>query len=260
MLGATSQWVDEPGAGPVLAPGAVVLSCFPSVGLAATVAAHYIVQALKLPRIGLFDTPVAPPVAVVQAGQVHPPIRVYGRKDLAVVVSEFPPSIAAASPLSQAILEGAEGRRARLVLCLEGVVPHPLGSEEEEAEEKVWAVLARADAGLRKSFDGAGARPLEDGVIGGVSGAMLVQAIRRKVPVAVTLVSARATEGYPDHRAAATLIEALDRFLPELEIDTHPLRSQAEIIEKALREAMKRRPSEAEESAPAPGTATGMYQ
>lgn len=252
------RWVDE-GASPTLEPGAVVLSCFPSAGLAATVAAHYIVQALSLPRIGLFESAETPPIAIVQSGQVHPPVRVYGRKDLAVILSEFPPPLATVGGLSRAILDGAESRRVRLVLGLEGVVPHPLGGEEGEAEESLWAVMSRTDPARMQTFQAAGLRPLEDGVIGGLSGAMLVAGIRRSVPVAVTLVSARATEGYPDHRAAAALIEGLDRFLPELQIDTKPLRSQAEIIERALREAMKRRPK-AETTEVAPQAEPTMYQ
>ncbi len=245
MQSTAPRWVDETGV-PLLEPGGVLLSCFPSAGLAATVAAHYIVQALGLPRIGLFELPDTPPVAIIQSGKVHPPVRVYGRKDLAVIVSEFPPPLASVGSLSRAILDGAESRRVRLVLALEGVVPQPLGTEEEAAEESVWAVLARSDPALMRTFQAAGTRALEDGVIGGLSGSLLVAGIRRTVPVAVTLVSARATEGYPDHRAAAALIEALDRILPELAIDTGPLRSQAEAIEKALREAMRRRPKSAE--------------
>lgn len=252
------RWVDEPGAA-LPEPGAVLLSCFPSAGLAATVAGHYIVGALGLPRIGIFELPEIPPVAIVQSGQVQPPIRVYGRKDLAVVLSEFPPPLGVVGELSRAILDGAESRRVRLVLGLEGVVPQPLGSDEGDAEESVWAVLARRDPALMRTFQAAGTRALEDGVIGGLSGALLVGAIRRTIPVAVSLVSARAAEGYPDHRAAAVLIEALDRLLPELSIDTRPLRSQAESIEKALRESMARRPKPAATETPAEPE-PAMYQ
>ncbi len=256
------RWVDEPEA-KGLAAGAAVLSSFPSAGLAATVAAHYVIRALGLRRIGTLDSPDSPPIAVVQNGEVQPPIRIYGRPDLAVVVSEFPPTIAATASIAQAILDGAEAHKARAVICLEGVVPHPLNDETEATErpeETVWAVVARREPAALQLLQNAHLRFLEDGVIGGVSGALLVGGIRRSVPVSTLLVSARDTVGYPDHRAGAALIETLDRLLPELKIDTGPLRSQAEMIERVLRAAMKQRPvvpGAAEK--PAEGSPT-MYQ
>lgn len=245
-------------------PGNVLISSFPSAGLATTIAGHYMVRALKLPRIGRFESPDLSPVAVVQGGEVHPTIRVYGRPDLGLVLSEFPPTAQQANAIARTILDGAERRKARLIICLEGVVPHPTGDDEAEEEpepaaaleEHVWVAFSRRDPDIVRSFDATNARPLEEGVIGGVSGAMLVQGIGRPVPVATLLVSARSSEGLPDHRAGAALIETLDRLLPELKIDTGPLRKQAEQIEKMLRSAMKRPPAAPEpsgETQPTPG-------
>ena len=242
-------WKEEGTAEGAIRPGSVLISAFPSAGLATTVAGHYMIRALKMPRVGRFESPDIAPVAVIQAGEVHPTVRVYGRPDLALVLSEFPPTPPQANALARTILNGAESRKCRLVICLEGVVPHPTEEEEPSAEpapdEQVWAAYSQADPTLRSSFEAAKARSLEDGVIGGVSGALLVQGIGRTIPVATLLVSARVAEGLPDHRAGAALIEILDRLLPELKIDTKPLREQAEQIERALRSVMKGRPTEA---------------
>jgi predicted ATP-grasp superfamily ATP-dependent carboligase len=256
------EWRDQ-GTRDVIRPGAVVLTSFPSAGLAATVAAHYMVRSLSLPRVGLLESADAQPIAVVQGGLVSPPIRVYGRPDLAVVLSEFPPSPAAATPIAQAILAGAELRKARMIICLEGVFPHPTDEDSTQVPaaegEVTWVTMSREDAAMRQSWAAAKANPLEEGVIGGVTGALLVMGIERGPPVASLLVSAQATEGVPDHRAGAALIETLDRFLPHLAIDTAPLRTQAELIEKALRQALKSRPKASEDarSSPAPSS---IYQ
>jgi predicted ATP-grasp superfamily ATP-dependent carboligase len=240
-------WRDEsPETAPT--PGSVVLTCFPSAGLAAIVAAHYMVRALNLPRVGVLDSDDALPLAVIQRGEVQPAIRVYGKAGLNIMMSEFPPSFSSVRPIADGILDGAERLRARLLIAVEGVVPHPTDSEEEDPaalakmpEEMVWAITARRDAALSAQFERAQARPLSEAVIGGVSGALLVRAQRRSLPVAALLVSARAIEGYPDHRAGAALIEAIDRLLPDLMIDTGPLRSQAVTIERALRAAIQSR-------------------
>ena len=238
-------WRDESAADAAFAKGSVVLSAFPSAGLATIVAAHYILRVLQLPRIARFESPDLPPIAVVSGGVVNPTIRVYGRPDLALVLSEFPPSPSQANGIASTILDAAERREARMIICLEGVVPHPEDDEPETpgdeapSDEQVWVAFARKDPDFAKAFAAARTRALEEGVIGGVSGAMLVRGMSRRVPIAVLLVSARVAEGLPDHRAGAALIETLDRVLPELQIDTRPLRAQAEQIEKALRAVMK---------------------
>jgi uncharacterized protein len=258
-------WREEAAAGQGPGTGAVLVSSFPSAGLAPTVASHYIVRSLKLPRVGRFESPDLAPIAVVQSGEVNPTIRVYGRPGLGVVLSEFPPLPSQLTPLARTILDAAERLQARLLVCLEGVVPHPEFDTAEgptaqipEVAENVWVAFSRKDPTVLASFARTQARALEEGVIGGVSGALLVQGIGRKVPVAVVLVSTRAAEGLPDHRAGAVLIETLDRLLPELRIDTGPLRKQAAEIERMLRAAMKTRPAEAEPESPTT-TATGMY-
>lgn len=264
-------WNDEASAGSPIGPNSVILSAFPSAGLATIIAGHYMVRALKLPRTGRFDSPDSAPIAVVQGGEVHPTVRVYGRPDLALVLSEFPPSASQANALARTILDNAERRGARAIVCLEGVVPHPEGdatAEDEpaadDAPEQVWVTFARDDPAVRGRFESAKARLLEEGVIGGVSGALLVQGIGRKVPVAALLVSSRIAEGVPDHRAGAALIETLDRLLPELKIDTEPLRAQAEQIEKALRSVMKsqaaREGAPAEEASERPPASPEMYR
>ncbi|HTT26204.1 MAG TPA: PAC2 family protein [Thermoplasmata archaeon] len=238
------EWKDDPSTPPI-APGSVVLSSFPSAGLAATIAAHYIVQTLKLPRVGQFNAEGIPPIAVIQSGLVNPAVRVYGRPGLSLVMSDFPPLMSSVGPMARAILDGAETRGASAIIGLEGVMPVTGAEEESEPPASaVWAVTSHPQDPLLKRLTGAGARPLEDGVLGGVSGALLVGGLTRKIPVAVLLVSATAAEGFPDNRAGAALIEVLDRVFPEIAIDTKPLRTQAEIIERALRAAMKARARE----------------
>ncbi len=256
-------WREEAPPSATFQTGSVVVSAFPSAGLAAIVAAHYIIRALKLPRVGRFDSPELSPIAIVQGGEVNPMVRAYGRPDLALVLSEFPPTPPQANALARTILDNAERHRARMIVCLEGVVPHPAGDEEDESTEtaaaltddrpeQVWFACSRKDPAILHALEATKARMLEDGVIGGVSGGLLVQGLGRSVPVVVLLVSARVAEGLPDHRAGAALIESLDRLLPEIEIDTGPLRAQAEQIEKALRAAMKARPSQPSTESPQP--------
>lgn len=244
-------WKPEP-SGKMPDPGALVISCFPSAGLAPTVAGHYILQVLKLPRIGLLVSDDLPPLAVIQGGRVNPPVRAYGNKDLVLILSEFPLPATLINPLAATVLQTAVQIKAGGVLGIEGVVPHPVDSDETSdspPDEMVWYAGSGTSEALPADYKAAGVRAMGDGVIGGVSGSLLVQGIGAGLPVGALLVSAT-DAGYPDHRAAAKVIEVLDQVLPHVQIDTKPLRTQAEVIEKALRAAVKSR------EPPAPGLPT----
>jgi predicted ATP-grasp superfamily ATP-dependent carboligase len=256
------DWTDIPGAQP-LRPGAVVVSSFPSAGLATTVAAHFMVRSLKLPRTGFFQSPEVVPVAVVQGGEVQPPIRAYTSEGLALVLSEFPPSPGQAGSIARGIFEGARRRKASLIVCLEGVVPHPGDSdtpppEAAATQEGSWVAFSHPTPELEQRFLKPPSRRLADGVIGGVTGALLVMAIAAEIPVVAVLVSARPTEGYPDDRAGAHLIERFTAAFPEFQIDTGPLRAQAEEIERMLRTSIRQAPQPAVADTPPP--ASDMYR
>ncbi|EQD68192.1 protein containing DUF75, partial [mine drainage metagenome] len=172
------EWSDSDGAS-APPPGSIVVTSFPSAGLATTVAGHFMIRSLKLTRTGLFEAPEMAPVAVIQGGEVQPPIRAYGNAGLSLVLSEFPPSSGQAMPIAQAIMEGARRRRARMIVCLEGVVPHPSSGEAEEAppdegSKASWVVLSHRTADLDRRFLKPPSKLLSDGVIAGVTGALLV--------------------------------------------------------------------------------------
>jgi predicted ATP-grasp superfamily ATP-dependent carboligase len=258
------RWRDEPDAPPPT-PGGIIVTSFPSAGLAPTIAAHYIVRALNLPRLAVLESNDATPIAVVQGGTVQPAIRVHGNQSLAVVMSEFPTSPVASWPLTAAILGAAERRGAKMVVALEGVVPHPFDGSEElppspMPEVQTWWILSKPDPAASAQFDGAGARALAEGVIGGISGALLLQGQSRSLSVGALLVSVQDVTGYPDHRAGAALIETLDRLLPDLKIDTKPLLEQAVMIEKALRAAARQAKKPADAVGVGHPTDTMIYQ
>jgi predicted ATP-grasp superfamily ATP-dependent carboligase len=240
------QVVWRPDTGAVMPdPGAILLSCFPSAGLAPTVAGHYILQVLKPPRIGALTSQDFPPLAVIQGGRVNPPVRAYGNKELVLVLSEFPLLPSMINPLATAILGLGTQLKVSRIVGLEGVVPQPTEAEPSDndtkpSDEMVWYAGSGAPAQLPADFKSAGVRTMGDGVIGGVSGALLVEGMAAQIPIGTLLVSA-SDVGYPDHRAAAKLIEVIDLALPHFKIDTKPLRVQAEMIERALRAAVKSR-------------------
>jgi predicted ATP-grasp superfamily ATP-dependent carboligase len=212
-------------------------------------------QALKLPRIGTLTSEDFPPLAVIQGGRVNPPVRAYANKELVLVLSEFPVLPGLVNELATAIIDLAMQLKVSRIIGLEGVVPQPVDMEDTgtgstSSDEKVWYAGSGTPTQLPAEYRAVGVRTMDTGVIGGVSGALLVEGMTATIPVGSLLVSA-ADAGYPDHRAAAKIIEVIDQALPHFKIDTKPLRTQAEMIERALRAAVKSRES------PSPGAPGG---
>src|SRR3989454_12261040 len=73
----------------------------------------------------------------------------------------------------------------------------------------------------------------EEGVITGVAGVLLNEGRKRDFDV-MTLLS-EAHPDYPDARAAARVIETIDKLLLHTELDAKPLYEEAERIELQLK-------------------------
>ena len=61
----------------VNASGALLVSCFPSVGFVSSIVAHFLVEKLELELVGGVRHPNLPPMCLVQDGKPLPPLRFY---------------------------------------------------------------------------------------------------------------------------------------------------------------------------------------
>lgn len=103
--------------------GAVILECFPSVGLVAPLCGKNIVKALKLPLIGVIESEHFPVFGVVQNEQPSHPARIYGNKNLVVFMSEMslkiPPE--AIRSIVDCIVDFGHRHRAPMIYSLDGI-------------------------------------------------------------------------------------------------------------------------------------------
>jgi uncharacterized protein len=82
-----------------------------------------------------------------------------------------------------------------------------------------------------------GLQQFGNGIITGVSGVLLN--LGKKHGFNAISILAEANPNYPDARAAAKVIEAIDGLLEHVDIDVKPLYSEAENIERTLRMMQK---------------------
>lgn len=213
--------------------GATVIDGFPSVGLVSTICANYLIDVLELEQIGILDSPSFPTVSIVRGGVPMFPVRIYGGNKLCVFVSEFQPDKELVRPIAETILAFAKEKGCRTIISPEGLVTDEPAHDDEDV--KVYALGSTPE--VRERLEGAGLETFANGIITGVSGVLL--ALGKKDGFESVSILAEANPSYPDARAAARVIEAIDGLIEGVTIDVKPLYTEAENIERTLRMMQK---------------------
>jgi uncharacterized protein len=217
--------------------GATVIDGFPSVGLVSSIVANYLINALGLEQIGIMDSHYFPTVSLIRDGQPMNPVRIYagggagGHQDQVVVfISEFQPPPNLIKGIASAVLDWAQDQRCALLLCPEGlIIDRELAEEKEDVEVYGVGSTSRAKDVLMRNE----VTIFEEGVITGVAGVLLNEGRKRDFDV-ISLLS-EAHPDYPDARAAARVIETIDKLLLHTTLDPRPLYEEAERIEEQLK-------------------------
>ncbi len=219
----------------------MLIDGFPTVGLLSTIVSSYIVDTLKLRRVGAVVSRNFPGAAIIQNGVPSPPLRIYAGPKLCGPENECDQVVVLNSevripdelqlPLAQKILDWAKDQGIKTVLTVEGT---PL-QDTPDPEGTLGIYGAGSTERARELITRFKLTPMEIGIITGVSGHMLYLANMEERDVLCLLGPAHAQ--FPDARAAAKMIEVIDEMLPVIEIDTSPLIEQAAKIEGEIQKA-----------------------
>jgi uncharacterized protein len=164
------------------------------------------------------------------------PVRIYagGKMDheedrLVVFISEFQPPPNLIKGIASTVLDWAQDQRCVQLVCPEGLIVDREAGENREVEVYGIGSTDRSNELLKKN----GVAMFEEGVITGVAGVLLNEGRKRDFDV-MTLLS-EAHPDYPDARAAARVIETIDKLLLHTALDAKPLYEEAERIENQLK-------------------------
>lgn len=233
--------------------GAIVIDGFPSVGLVSSIVANYLIDTLQMEQIGIVESPAFPTVSLVRNGVPQHPVRIYaghppddraGRvaDKIVAFVSEFHPAPTVIHPLATAIMDWVQEQRCGFLVSPEGLVVEQAsnggarGRAPKIADVKVYGVASTRRA--RELYIEPNTLPFHEGVITGIAGVLLNEGRRRGVDVLTFLAEAQAD--YPDARAAAKVIETINRILLRTPLDPVPLYHEAERIEQQLLSIQRR--------------------
>lgn len=214
---------------------------FPTIGLVGPIAAHHLVSSMKLTHIGSVYSKYFQPTAVIHDFVPTPPVNIFAGEEecgpegacdqIIVVESEFLPPPNLLKPLGNSLIEWSEKKKITLTTVLEGML-------KPEADEKldIFGVGSTEHArDILKKYD---IPQLESGMVSGISGVMLYEGEHLSKDVVCLLAETHID--YPDARAAAEILNALNHLLPQMKIDPEPLLAQAEEIEKRIKESIQR--------------------
>jgi uncharacterized protein len=229
--------------------GATVIDGFPSIGLVSSIVANYLVNALHLTQIGTMESDHFPAISLIRRGEPLSTVRIYASErvvgvdeesdQLVVFLSEFQPPPNLIRPISATLLDWIMEQRCRALISPEGLVIEregeaptdtPEGARPDETID-VYGVGSTRKA--NKWIQENGLQLFQEGVITGVAGVLLNEGARRDFDVVTIL--AEAHSNYPDARAAAKVIEIIDKLVLNIDLTAEPLYREAEEIERQIK-------------------------
>lgn len=205
-----------------------IIEGFPGFGLIGTIATEFLLEHLDTEKIGIVEMEEIPAMIAIHQNKVVEPISFhYNKKYNLVLVHAINIGQNLGWKLADVISQLATQLSAKEIISLEGV-----GSPNAEAGRVFY--YSTANGNVSKKLSSA-ANPLQEGIIVGVTGALLARSI--KTPLIALFAEAR--PGLPDSKAAANIIQALDAYTG-LKIDPSPLLKQAQVFEKKLKKIMQK--------------------
>ena len=99
----------------------VLLVGFPSNGLVGTFAISYLVHYLGMKQIGEIEHPDLPPTLFVEEGEILPPIRIYKKNNIFVIISDLPFDPYRAYDFSESILQYCKNNDIRKIIIVSGM-------------------------------------------------------------------------------------------------------------------------------------------
>jgi uncharacterized protein len=202
-----------------------IIEGFPGFGLIGSIVTDFLVDHLECELIGRFLFEDQASTVMIHKGKVTEPLGIFYNKKFNLVIIH---SVIAAQGVewkaADVVLDVAKQLKAKEILSIEGV-----GSSMQTETSNVFYYTTEKNT---KELENIGLKPLKEGIIMGVTSAMML-----KVKLPFTCVLAETHSALPDSKAAAKIIEVLDKLLG-LKLDPTPLIEQAEKFEGKLKGMM----------------------
>jgi len=212
----------------------IIIEGFPGFGLVGNISTEFLIDHLHAEQIGSIKMEESSPMIAIHEGKVIHPVGIFYDKENNILILHAIASTQGIEwKMAEIITQLAEDLQAREVICLEGVV----GGDETDVRSFYFSNQKSSE----KKFESIKVEKLKEGVIVGVTGALLLE---KDLPISSIFVETHSA--MPDSKAAAKIIEVLDKYLG-LAVDYKPLLKQAEEFERKLKSIIAQKNTVADE-------------
>ena len=203
-----------------------IIEGFPGFGLVGTIATEFLIDHLQTEHVGRILLDELPAVVAVHDGKVVEPIGLfYNKKHNLLILHAITLVNGVEWKVADAVLKVAEQLDAKEIISLEGV-----GNQNVlEGKSYFLSKDPKKEVQLKKL----GVEPLKEGIVMGVTGAIFI----KSDTIPASAFFAETHTDLPDSKAAAQLLQVLDKFLG-LNLDYKPLMQQAEKFEQKLKDLL----------------------
>ncbi|MBU0665969.1 MAG: PAC2 family protein [Nanoarchaeota archaeon] len=211
--------------------GCTIIEGFPGFGLIGTIATEFLLEHMNCEQIGEFVYDELPAMVAIHKGKLVKPMAVYySKKHNIVILQTILNTKGHEWVIADAIADLAEKLKVKGILSIEGIAsPNPSLDETR--------VYFFGDEKLKSL----GLKPVDESIILGVTAAIMLKYDK------VTCLFAETHSSLPDSKAAAKIIEILDKYL-KLSVNYAPLLKQAEDFENKLKGMLQQGKKAADES------------
>ncbi len=203
----------------------IVIEGFPGFGLVGTITTEFLLDHLETEKIGRFYFESGPATLAVHGQKIVEPISIhYNKKYNLVIIHSLTSATGLEWKAADIIAEVCSLLNATKLICIEGI-----GSMDTQQRTFYFTNEATVSTKIEKT----GLLPLSEGIIVGVTSAIMLKA---KLPT--LCLFAETKSNMPDSKAAADIILKLDKLLG-LNVDPKPLLKQAELFEQKIKGIME---------------------
>jgi predicted ATP-grasp superfamily ATP-dependent carboligase len=205
-------------------PGAIIIEGFPGFGFVSTIATEYIIKHIKAKPIGRITSSKLSPLVAIHKSEIIEPLQIlYCQEKNIIIVQAVVPVQGIEWDIADTLIELAKEIKAKEIIGLEGVT-------SQQPAEKPSTFFYTNVENNKKKFQGFELKDMTEGIIVGVTGALLLKI--KNIDFSCFFVETHAD--LPDNTAAAKLIEILDKYI-DLGVDYNPLVERAKEFEEKLK-------------------------
>lgn len=208
----------------------ILLVGFPSNGLVGTFTISYLVHYLEMKAIGEIEHPDLPPTLFVEDGEILPPIRIYQKNNLYVVMSDLPFDPLVAYDFAESILDFCKKNQIKKIIIISGMET----VNRDPKSPKIFGLVTHQS--LEKLLYDYGIPKFLAGSIFGTDAAIITAFRKSKIPALI--LYAECHPFFPDPEASITAITTLARVL-DIKVDTTDIQKKIEWLRIQHRNLME---------------------